>query len=241
MSERGGAPYAIDPPTGARLWHYLAAMLVVAGALAGAVRALDHMASSDAPSDTQDAVLIDLPPVESGAHPQGEDAPTEEAASASAGAEAPLPQPQDVEPPKPTIVETPTTPPPQQAPPASAPKDAHEAGAPQSARENNADADDTEAHRASAHLITLWQKALMARLQAARHGVHEHLSGLVKITFEIDRDGHLVSEHLAQGSGSPTLDAAALALVRRGAPYPAPPRNAAAAQLSFVVPISFKR
>ena len=241
MSERDGATYAIDPPTGAHLRHYLAAMLVVAGVLGGAVRALDHVASSDAPSDTQDAVLIDLPPAESGAHPQGDDAPTQEAAPASAGAEAPPPQPQDVEPPKPAIVETPTTPPPQQAAPASAPRDAHEAGPPRSARDTNANADDTETHRTSAHLITLWQKALMARLQAARHGLHEHLSGLVKIAFEIDRDGHLVSERLAKGSGSPALDAAALALVRRGAPYPAPPRDAGAAQLSFVVPISFKR
>ena len=246
MRERNPASYVTDPATGAGLKHYLAAMLLVGCALAGAGRVLDRAASIDAPSETDDAILVDLPPLEAGTHPQGDDAPTQPASPEAAAAATP-PQ-QHLEPPpeapKPASVATAKTAPPQPAP-AAAPQAAHQAGDPQaaSAPDANAEAEDEETRRASAHRITLWQKALMARLQATRRGLPHHasLAGLVEIAFVIDRDGHLVSERVAKGSGSAAADATALTLVRLAAPYPAPPRDADAAHLSFVVPISFRR
>lgn len=239
MSERRANSFAFDPPTGARLWHYLVAMLVVGLALAGGLRALDRATPADVASETQDAVLIDLPPIEAATHPVGDDAPTQQAAAAAAA----LAKPEDkAEPPKPASVALPKPPPPQRAATASAPQEAHVPGNSEETRAESTDTDDAEAHRASAHLITLWQKALMARLQAARHGLphHQRFAGLAKVAFEIDRNGHLVAEHVAQSSGSSALDAAALALVRLAEPYPVPPHEAGATQLSFVVPISFR-
>jgi TonB family C-terminal domain len=258
MNEGSLATYAIDPPTGARLQHYVAAMILVGGVFALGVLPLNRMATPDVLSETQDAVLIDLPPVEAGTRPPGDETPTQQATPPTTTEMPPQRKPDEIDPPKPStadnkemkpqapsfaaILDTPTQPPRQTAPEAAA-QEAHEAGSPETAQANVTDADGTETHRASAHQIALWQKALMARLQAARHGLppHERASGIVKVAFEIDRDGHLVSERIAKGSGSHALDVAALALVQRAAPYPSPPHDAGASQLSFVVPISFKR
>ena len=64
----------------------------------------------------------------------------------------------------------------------------------------------------------------MKRIEAAKRQVgHEpHASGTVKVAFEIDAEGGLASERIATSSGSATLDKAALLLVRRAAPFPAP-------------------
>ena len=80
----------------------------------------------------------------------------------------------------------------------------------------------------------------MGRLQAARHGRAIHATGVAKIAFAIDREGHLVSARIAHGSGSAAVDAAALGLVRRAAPFPTPPTGAGDKELTFVVPVSFK-
>ena len=243
MCEKRAASFYTDPRTGARLWHHLLAMLFIGCAMAAALRALDRATASNALSETHDAVLIELPPVKAGAHPQGDDARTQQAAPDADSASAPPKPVEKAEPPKPAIVEIPKTLPPQLAAPVSAPQAAHEVGGPKEPHAESTDADDAETHRVSAHQITVWQKALMARLQAARHGLlhHQHYDGLAKIAFEIDRDGHLLSEHVAQSSGSVALDATALDLIRLAAPYPAPPLNAGGSQLSFLVPISFKR
>jgi TonB family protein len=56
-----------------------------------------------------------------------------------------------------------------------------------------------------------------------------------------DRKGNLLSSRIATSSGSPILDAEAVALVKRAAPFPPPPAEIADADLSFVVPIRFCR
>jgi TonB family protein len=43
------------------------------------------------------------------------------------------------------------------------------------------------------------------------------------VVFYVDGDGHLVHQAVARSSGFSELDAAAVAAVRRGAPFPAPP------------------
>ena len=49
----------------------------------------------------------------------------------------------------------------------------------------------------------------------------------------------LVSSRIEKASGSDVLDAEALAMVKRAAPFPAPPAGIADADLTFVVPIRF--
>jgi protein TonB len=45
----------------------------------------------------------------------------------------------------------------------------------------------------------------------------------VKVTFEIDRSGHLLSSAISQSSGDSAFDEAALAMLKRADPFPAPP------------------
>jgi protein TonB len=232
-------------------------MVLVGGLLGSAFYALDRAAAVDPISETQDAMMIDLLPVEAGGRPPGDEAPPQTAALAAAAAEPPPKKPDEDKPTKPAPQDDEEAAPPApssavvidkakagpaQAEP-SAPQQSHETGAAPSSRPSESDADDDETRHASAHLITLWQKALMARLQSARRGLHPagRSSGLVKVSFQIDRDGNLVTEHLAQASGSAALDAAALLLVKRAAPYPKPPDGAQPSQLLFVVPINFRR
>ena len=52
--------------------------------------------------------------------------------------------------------------------------------------------------------------------------------GLVKISFLIDRAGNLIASEIAESSNVPAFDAEALAMVKRGHPYPPPPEASAA-------------
>jgi len=89
--------------------------------------------------------------------------------------------------------------------------------------------------------VTRWRQALVARLDrfkrypAAAHGT----AGVVTLAFTIDRTGKLVSSRVAKSSGSPVLDTAALAMVKRAAPFPAPPPEVSDADLALVVAIRF--
>lgn len=58
------------------------------------------------------------------------------------------------------------------------------------------------------------------------------------IAFAITPSGALRYASLAASSGNPAFDAAALATVRRAAPFPRPPAGAGPAQLTFVIPFS---
>jgi TonB family protein len=62
---------------------------------------------------------------------------------------------------------------------------------------------------------------------------------VANLAFRIDRQGHVVSSGIVKSSGSAILDAEALALVKRAAPFPPPPPAVPDASLSFIVPINF--
>ena len=137
----------------------------------------------------------------------------------------------------------PVTPPPKPvtAPPTQAQNEQAPKGS-QTPAKTDADEIDEGRPAPSAHVITLWQRLLMKRLEMAKRQVgHEpHANGTVKVAFEIDAKGGLASERIAQSSGSASLDQAALLLVRRAAPFPAPPSHAASRDTSFVVPVRFR-
>ena len=61
-------------------------------------------------------------------------------------------------------------------------------------------------------------------------------SGTAAITFAIDGGGRVTSVSLARSSGVASLDAETQAMVRRAAPFPAPPSGQA---MSFTVPVNF--
>ncbi|MCB1387488.1 MAG: energy transducer TonB [Nitratireductor sp.] len=76
--------------------------------------------------------------------------------------------------------------------------------------------------------------AKIARTRRKRAGGN----GTARIRFSIGSGGGLATIVLAASSGNARVDDAALAHVRRSAPFPRPP---AGAQRSFVIPIQFKR
>lgn len=65
------------------------------------------------------------------------------------------------------------------------------------------------------------------------------VSGEAIVSFEIDRDGKLVSSNLARGSGHADLDEAALAMLVRAQPLPVPPDMTGTTQ-KFTLPVLFR-
>ncbi len=63
--------------------------------------------------------------------------------------------------------------------------------------------------------------------------------GVAKVSFVVDRQGHVISSTLVQGSGSAALDRETLELLRRAEPLPAPPSDVPGTQFAFSVPVRF--
>ena len=72
---------------------------------------------------------------------------------------------------------------------------------------------------------TTWQKELIAHLDKHKRYPTGSSRKTVEIlvNFVLDRVGHVVSTTVVKGSGDPAFDEAALAMVRRSDPVPAPP------------------
>jgi protein TonB len=64
--------------------------------------------------------------------------------------------------------------------------------------------------------------------------------GTAVIAFAIGQGGNLRFVRLARSSGDNVLDEAAVASVRRAAPFPPPPPGMSAAQLTFSIPFRFR-
>jgi len=84
-----------------------------------------------------------------------------------------------------------------------------------------------------------WQAQLLARLE--RHKRYpasaraRRIEGVVQLAFGLDASGGVTTVRVARSSGSPDLDEAALAMVRRASPLPAPP----AGPTTVTVPVRF--
>ncbi|MDB5573032.1 MAG: outer rane transport energization protein TonB, partial [Tardiphaga sp.] len=65
-------------------------------------------------------------------------------------------------------------------------------------------------------------------------------SAEIVVNFVLDRLGHVQSVTLLKGSGDAAFDAAAVAMVRRSDPVPAPPPLIADEGLSFTLPVIFR-
>lgn len=82
-----------------------------------------------------------------------------------------------------------------------------------------------------------WQSRLMAHLE--RHKPRSKGErGLAYVTFRIDDAGNVLSVQLARSSGVASVDDAAVGLVRRASPVPAPPPDV---QHTITVPVKFSR
>jgi protein TonB len=93
----------------------------------------------------------------------------------------------------------------------------------------SSDADSNYRGRIAAHLSRHKRFPAEARNRGA--------SGSASVTFSIDGSGRVTSVKLVQGSGVPSLDHEATAMVQRASPFPAPPSGRG---LTFTVPVSFR-
>jgi periplasmic protein TonB len=89
--------------------------------------------------------------------------------------------------------------------------------------------------------IADWQQALVARVaRFQRYPAHaKGATGVVNLSFSIDRQGHVLNRRVTKSSGSVVLDTEALSLLARAAPLPPPPAAAPDSDLTFVLPIRF--
>jgi periplasmic protein TonB len=87
-----------------------------------------------------------------------------------------------------------------------------------------------------------WQKELVAHLDKHKKYPSERSQKAAEIyvRFTLDRLGHVISTSIEKGSGDAVFDEAALAMVRRSDPVPAPPPLVADEGLSFTVPVIFR-
>ena len=65
----------------------------------------------------------------------------------------------------------------------------------------------------------------------------EHSHGTAVVSFRLDGGGRVITVALVGSSGVPALDREAQAMVRRAAPFPAPPSGG---MVAFTVPLSFR-
>ncbi|MBR0847744.1 TonB family protein [Bradyrhizobium diazoefficiens] len=89
--------------------------------------------------------------------------------------------------------------------------------------------------------VKAWQARLTAHIASNRFFPVEARgqTGEAKVTFVIDRSGRLISRALAESTGSRGLDDAALAIVARAEPFPAPPSELKDDSFTFTVPVVF--
>jgi protein TonB len=93
----------------------------------------------------------------------------------------------------------------------------------------------------SSAALQSWRRELIAQIE--RHkwfpASAKGQSGVARVAFSLDRNGHLTGVRIFASSGSAALDEAAMDLIRRAQPFPTPPAALSASDLSFVAPVRY--
>ncbi|WP_370194527.1 MULTISPECIES: energy transducer TonB [Aurantimonas] len=84
--------------------------------------------------------------------------------------------------------------------------------------------------------LTSWRNAVQARLNRYKRSPRGGGSGTVTVSFRMDGNGRVTSVRVARSAGR-ILDDAAVSLLRRASPFPAPPGGKG---VSLTVPIRFR-
>src|SRR4051812_36634150 len=87
-----------------------------------------------------------------------------------------------------------------------------------------------------------WQKALVAHLDKHKKypSERQQKAAEIYVRFTLDRLGQVLATSIEKSSGDTAFDAAALAMVKRSDPVPAPPPLIADEGLSFTLPVIFR-
>ncbi|WP_022721458.1 TonB family protein [Rhodopseudomonas sp. B29] len=96
--------------------------------------------------------------------------------------------------------------------------------------------------KAAARIRATWQKELVAYLDKHKRYPQQSDQKNVRIVvgFELDRLGHVISSKIVESSGDAAFDAAALDMIKRSDPVPAPPPLIADEGLTFSLPVIFR-
>lgn len=215
-------------------------------ALAGALVAAVHVAllagylfwrpADQIIGDNTDSISIELDPIDTTADANLNLAPAPEAMIEQKATppkpDKPIEQPKVTPPPPEPDVTTADVAPPEQKPPEKieepkppAPMTAAPAkgGAPQVPRS--------------------WETLLMRRINQFKRypsGARARIeTGVVLLSFTVDRDGRVLERKIAHSSGHADLDNEVLAMIERAQPLPAFPRSMTTNELSLTVPIRF--
>jgi protein TonB len=96
--------------------------------------------------------------------------------------------------------------------------------------------------QAAQRMRVTWQKELVAHLDKHKKypAARQQKTAEIVVNFTIDRLGHVQSTSIVKSSGDAAFDEAAMAMVRRSDPVPAPPPLIADEGLSFTLPVIFR-
>src|SRR5262245_42178842 len=89
-----------------------------------------------------------------------------------------------------------------------------------------------------------WHMSLVAHINRykrypAKARIHK-VEGVVSVEFTLDRSGQILDARVAHSSGSAILDAEAVALLKRAAPLPTPPKDLPPDAAHLGLPIHFR-
>ncbi|ABD86508.1 energy transducer TonB family protein [Rhodopseudomonas palustris] len=173
--------------------------------------------------------LQDKPEVAAPQEPKAEPAP-QEPAPAQIVREPPRPQVKKPKP-EPRVLKKPAeTPAPQTSAPPAAARQARAAAA-------------ATAGAAAAAALPSYRDRLAAHLQRFKQYPSEArsagLQGTAMLSFTVGRGGQVLGARLARSSGSASLDAETMAMIRRAQPLPSFPSELPQSSLSFTVPVRF--
>lgn len=91
--------------------------------------------------------------------------------------------------------------------------------------------------------VSSWQSRLLAHLERHKRfpsqAQSRRLRGTVLVAFSLDRSGLVLAQAVDTSSGHPSLDAAALDMLTRAQPLPAPPPEITGAVVQLTVPVRF--
>ncbi|MEH2484400.1 cell envelope integrity protein TolA [Bradyrhizobium sp. AZCC 2230] len=91
-------------------------------------------------------------------------------------------------------------------------------------------------------LTAEWGKRISAYFELhKRYPKDKNSTTTVKLSLVLNRRGNVVSVDVAESSGDPAFDSAAISMVRRSDPVPVPPAELTDDQFSFSLPVNFKK
>ena len=88
-----------------------------------------------------------------------------------------------------------------------------------------------------------WQSQVKAHLNRNKRypdgARRQRQEGIPQLQFTIDASGYVLSARIVRSSGIPILDQAAIDMINRASPVPAPPASVAQSRLTLTVPVNF--